>query len=601
MEKSNSIKSATEDTEEAPGMSVDPSILGNHIRKEESIRSRRSSRKKIYALAAFFLACLVALAIALPLTLLDNGENYSMPDYITNEEDIDVALLLAKESGKNIVYKPGTPQHKAMIWLIFSDPMKLKIDSENLLQRYALATLYYATRGEDWTENENWLNGVNECYWHGVKCFGHGQVATNFYYGDQILDPVTEIILESNNLVTLEIPIEIILLRDVRILNMADNKIYAEFPTWIGKMRNLRELKLNDNLINGKMTKHMDEIKSLEKLDLSSNVMSGSIRHEIGSIKTLKELNIADNFMTNSLPKEIYYLTDLKVLSCRNSGLRGTISPSLSKLRNLEILDLGENYFTGTVGFDVLDPLTNLEAIFLDVNGFEGSLPAIYGAKLKKINYHNNLFEGSIPFLLENLNMLTHLDLSYNLLEGSIITGISGDNHPKLTHLLLQGNRFTGTLPSELFTLNLEVLHGGNNLLTGRISPSIGDLGELTALRLDDNNFFGPIPWDELLSGIENLEILGLHNNKGLTGEIPDSIGGFTKLRDLALGGNELKGTIPASIGDLHNLRHLWIEDLDLTGSVPIGVCALWEHSLKSFMSDCVEVECTCCTGCGPL
>jgi len=422
---------------------------------------------------------------------------------------------------------------------------------------------------------------------------------TNRFYGDEILDPVTEIILESNNLVSLELPIETILLRDCRILNLADNKIYSQFPTWIGKMSNLRELNLSNNLISGRMTKHMDEITKLEKLDLSNNVMTGSIRHEIGSILTLKELNIANNPMKSFLPKELYRLTNLKVLDVRSSGMRGTISSYLAQLSNLEILDLGENYLTGTLKFDIFGPLTNLEAIFLDANVLSGEIPQVYNPSMKKINYHNNMFEGILT-LLGNLEMLTHIDVSHNFIQGNIPQNLSGDNNPNLTHLLIQSNRFVGILPREFYTLNLEVFHGSSNFLSGSISSSIGDLGELTALRLDDNEFFGTIPWNEL-TGLKNLEILGLHNNKRLSGEIPPSIGDLGELRDLALGGNEFKGTIPESIGDLKNLRHLWIEDLDLTGTVPIGVCALWEQNLRSFLSDCNKVQCTCCTGCGPL
>ena len=66
-----------------------------------------------------------------------------------------------------------------------------------LVQRYVLATFYFATEGEDWsncsaegncdrvvtpfgvanervgdTSTENWLGPVNECEWGGIACWG---------------------------------------------------------------------------------------------------------------------------------------------------------------------------------------------------------------------------------------------------------------------------------------------------------------------------------------------------------------------------------------------------------------------------------------------
>mmetsp|Transcript_36756 Transcript_36756/g.44335 ORF Transcript_36756/g.44335 Transcript_36756/m.44335 type:complete len:592 (+) Transcript_36756:73-1848(+) len=582
------------------GLSVDPSILGNHIRSQDKKESKRLVRGKAKVILAFTLGVLTILCIAIPLFVM-KGDKFERPLYIVELEDVEVANLLAKESGKSVVFNPETAQYKAMLWVIYSDPMKLKVDSENLLQRYGLATMYYATRGEDWDESENWLNGVNECYWYGVKCFGHDQLATNYFYGDSFLDPVTEINLESNNLVSLSLPIEMILLRKLRVLNLSQNKLYTEFPPWIGKMADLRELKLNNNLIHGTLPTAIREIKYLEKLDVSNNVLTGRIRSEIGSLISLRELNVANNPLSSTIPEELYALSKLEVLDFHDTGMRGSISSSLQQLSDLEILDLGENYLEGSIYYGALAPLTKLEAIFLDSNILTGVLPKLFGVELKKISLHNNRFTGSIPDSILFEHKITHLDLSYNSLTGTIPSDLSEANNPRLTHFLIQGNSFIGTLPDGLYSSNMEVLHAANNLLTGTISLAISEMIELTALRIDDNEFTGTVPWTSIIGSIQKLEILGLHNNKYLTGTIPSDIGLLTELRDLALGGNQFDGTIPKSVGLLKNLRHFWVEDLKLTGSVPTSVCDLWEKDLKSFMSDCVELKCTCCTSCGGL
>ena len=59
------------------------------------------------------------------------------------------------------------------------------------------------------------------------------------------------------------------------------------------------------------------------------------------------------------------------------------------------------------------------------------------------------------------------------------------------------------------------------------------------------------------------------HNElERLTGEIPESIGTLTNLKQIYLYENQLTGTIPYSIGNLIQLQSLWIYDNKLTGSV---------------------------------
>ena len=104
------------------------------------------------------------------------------------------------------------------------------------------------------------------------------------------------------------------------------------------------------------------------------------------------------------------------------------------------------------------------------------------------------------------------------------------------------------------------------NLLQGEISSNIGDLVNLTLLRLDDiNQLSGPIPTE--IGNLTNLSILTLENNQ-LTGEIPSEIGN-TNLEILKLTNNQLTGYIPSEIWNLTNLRQLNLSDNQLTGEIP--------------------------------
>jgi hypothetical protein len=68
---------------------------------------------------------------------------------------VPLALLLPSEP-------TASPQSKAMEWLE-NDPNLGNYTDGQRIQRYALATLFYSTNGDSWTENEFWLDDGNEC------------------------------------------------------------------------------------------------------------------------------------------------------------------------------------------------------------------------------------------------------------------------------------------------------------------------------------------------------------------------------------------------------------------------------------------------------
>jgi hypothetical protein len=79
----------------------------------------------------------------------------------------------------------GSPQQQATIWLE-SEPGTTEIMDTELLQIYALVTLYYATSGDQWLNqgtkdqfnSRSWLFSIhNYCDdWSGLTCNNVGQV-----------------------------------------------------------------------------------------------------------------------------------------------------------------------------------------------------------------------------------------------------------------------------------------------------------------------------------------------------------------------------------------------------------------------------------------
>jgi len=61
----------------------------------------------------------------------------------------------------------------AFRWIVYGDRAQVDVCTYPAVQqRFALATLYFATEGNGWTDNSTWLTGEPECNWLGVFCEG---------------------------------------------------------------------------------------------------------------------------------------------------------------------------------------------------------------------------------------------------------------------------------------------------------------------------------------------------------------------------------------------------------------------------------------------
>ena len=108
-------------------------------------------------------------------------------------------------SGESDLQDTSSAQFAALEWL--GSLANANIDADGkLLQRYSLATLFFATKGVTWTEKDHWLSEDDECTWFtsSTKATGPCDADGNFI----------EINLRENNLQG-PIPAEILLLGDL--------------------------------------------------------------------------------------------------------------------------------------------------------------------------------------------------------------------------------------------------------------------------------------------------------------------------------------------------------------------------------------------------
>ena len=200
---------------------------------------------------------------------------------------------------------------------------------------------------------------------------------------------------------------------------------------------------------------------------------------------------------------------------------------------------------------------------------------------------------GELPDL-SGLTSLVRLDLRDNMLSGDIPSSF-GDM-TNLTYLYLHSNDLDGAIPSELGGMSsLRYLWLHSNDLTGNIPSELGHLDNLRDLNLHSNQLSGSIPAE--LGDLSNLTYLRLHRNE-LTGAILGELGDLGNLRFMWLHGNMLDGSIPASLGNLEMLERLWLSENNLTGAIPAELGGLSGHSLVQWRLSGGENQ---FTGCLPV
>jgi hypothetical protein len=156
---------------------------------------------------------------------------------LTNTHTIryEQALAIIEPLVGTVLNDQTSPQHQALDWLANVDPAELNfedIDLDEVLQRYVLVVIYFATGGERWDYDYNFLSLYSVCEWNmqietkvwGASCFD-GVHVNNLY-------------LEDNNLEG-TIPRDIGLIPKLEYLGMKGNNLHGILPTTLGMLTNL--------------------------------------------------------------------------------------------------------------------------------------------------------------------------------------------------------------------------------------------------------------------------------------------------------------------------------------------------------------------------
>ncbi|XVF57803.1 hypothetical protein PTKIN_Ptkin07bG0011500 [Pterospermum kingtungense] len=420
-------------------------------------------------------------------------------------------------------------------------------------------------------------------------------------------------------------------------LHLGYNQLGGFLPDSLGGLRNLKNILLEHNYFLGSIPESISNLSSLESLDLSENGMRGTIPKSFGQLSSLilletkdnqwegviteahfsnltslKELSFGQNSNNITLmfnltsnwipPFKLKYLNlrsclvgpefptwlrnqnELQFVAVYNAGIVGKIPEWFWKLDLVfNMLDFSGNQLTGTVPNSI--KFMSQGVVFLNSNNFFGPLP-VFSSNLSSLHLDHNMFSGPVPYDFgEKMPMLTDLDLSFNLLNGSVPSSFRNLN--SLMTFVISGNQLTGKIPDIWNnTPYLYLIDMSNNSLSGNIPDSLCSLTVLKFLRLSGNNLSGEISHTlQKCTAIENLD-LGLNR---LSGHIPTWIGEtMPSLLVLNLRSNLFSGVIPRQLCNLSHLHLLDLAENNLSGSVPrcIGNISGFSTTIKSMRYD---------------
>ncbi|RLN01158.1 leucine-rich repeat receptor-like tyrosine-protein kinase PXC3 [Panicum miliaceum] len=407
-----------------------------------------------------------------------------------------------------------------------------------------------------------WNSSTPVCNWTGVACTRSGS-------GSSLV--VTNITLSNYGISNRSIFASICHIYTLQSLDLSRNSFTDLGDLFSTSSCRMKEGLLSLNLSSNKLSHRLSDLSGfpqLEVLDLSFNLFpSENLSAYLGSFPRLRSLNLSSNKLIGDIP--VSMAGSLAELVLSGNQFSGLIPLALFNYGNLTLLDLSQNDLSGAVP-DEFKSLPKLQTLLLSGNNLSGKIPlSLNGTTLTRFAANKNLFSGLIPtWITKHVRML---DLSYNNLNGSIPPDFL--SHPGLQTVDLTSNMLEGTIPNSL-SRSLFRLRLGGNKLGGNIPNSICDGMSLAYLELDNNQLMGNIPSE--LAKCKHLSLLSLASNQ-LQGPLPDGISNLEELVVLKLQNNSLNGHIPNTFSA--SLSTLNLSQNSFTGQIPSRVFELQKLS----------------------
>ncbi|CAB9499031.1 Leucine Rich Repeat [Seminavis robusta] len=491
---------------------------------EETRREERKQFKSKVLLSVIVLLALIIILLVPILFILVPGKQQSndaliVPTIAPTEPPSSTAPSQAPSTFTNYVLSlfpleavdaiseyPQSPQSRAFEWLLEDSHNLPSYEDSRIKQKLALATLYFATNGDHWYTNTNWLNhSTHECEWFLQPEFARKSTKSQFYdsylTGDFLEPPpdspcnsngmYQHLWLDLNNLVG-SLPEELYLLTSLQTLSVGVNDLRGTISTRIGQLTNLEGLVLGRLQLRGTIPSEIGLMKHLYAISLVGNDrLEGFIPSEIWTLTTLDTINLRNNpLLKGTIATEVGLMSALRWLILDDCSIYGSIPTELGKADALDVLYLASNQLSSTIPSE-LGNLPNLASIQLFGNSLQGTLPTELGmvTSTTMLTLGHNQLSGPLP---SELGLLTKMSIALELQGNQFLSGTIPTELGRLTNVLeldLSHTQVSGQIPSELAQLtSLGHLSFANDAISGTVPQELADLEpSLYALKLEGN------------------------------------------------------------------------------------------------------------------
>ena len=315
-------------------------------------------------------------------------------------------------------------QSRALAWV---ESTSNGMSEGRILQRFALASIYYATYNVPttwsqaagfsggWFIKSGWLTSTSECSWHGVSCNSRSEV---------------EVVRLDSNGLTGSFPKEVTLLKGSLLeLDLTKNFLSNDDASFFGSLTNLEVLLMGHNAIIGSgLPSSWKNLVNLRSLDVGYCLFHGAIHDGFFSaFPDLEYLDISGNTFNGAIPSTVASLSSLKFLYMQYTDLQGSLDPILkSGLRLIEELWCDDNpNLQGTIASEV-GQLTTLKSLSLVNCNLSGSIPSSIGnlVNMEQLWLSENKLSGSVPSGLGSLKQMEIFFVQKNSLQGSIPSSV---------------------------------------------------------------------------------------------------------------------------------------------------------------------------------
>jgi Leucine-rich repeat (LRR) protein len=512
-----------------------------------------------------------AIIVAIAVVAYVAGQSNNNNDDRNSSQKLTIEQVIQGVSSNFALGDPNSPQHRARKWMMDVDQLTDVIIQEGLnriLQRYALATFYFATGGDQlWNHivlaEEPPFDFINpatsECEWTGIVCATTDQPDENTVNANRRRRRrYNRRLLEDE---------ETTATAAADAADAADAATAATTTTTKNINSTVFGLKFPHRNLTGVLPPELGTMSFLRSMDLSSNQLIGTIPDEAVMEKMINLwwLDLSDNRLTGTIPKSLWTLPKLSHLCLFRNQLKGKIERRTEQSSSTQSASSSSSTSSDRTTNAVADdaggaasPIKPLSQVYLYENQLTGRIPSWFhelNGLERWLSYKNQL-TGPLPE--QQPEKLSFFDVSFNRLSGTIPATLWATYPPPpLEMLYLEHNRLTGTIPNSTeLQLFIKLVSIHSNRLSGQIPEGFG------------------LAWTNLVE-------LRLHNNT-ITGTIPNSLWRDTqspeKLTHINLSGNDLSGTLPAS-AQVRNLREVRLQaNPKLGGTIPADFAYAWRN-----------------------